>query len=260
MEREYLHRLGNALIRRSVCPYARQAWRDGQIQWLHLEVGAGINPIPARPSLYFALDKFLNSQDRVLLVLFSDEFMNHYEAHLAAKRLFLELAIAVNRVNAPDMCLDKILNIWINRFYSYLVQAHVPIEKPLIPCKRKNGTIDDALFVFVANPLFGINHPRFAPVPMLIVTYQSDIKIANINFPQVTDEINRAAIRRILSPFIETRSSGQVNVRSHIKQIPSLSQAHGQYLIDHLFQKGFYELPSPLPVAGTIVKGKSHPF
>ena len=254
-----LRRLGDDLTRRSVCPYARQAWRDDQIQWLRLPAGAGINPIPARHSLYRALEWFLNSQDKVLLFLYCDQFSNHIDAQLAAKRLFLELGIAADRVAAPDRPLQDVLKAWANRLYPYLAQAGLPIEIPLIACKRQHGAIDDTLFVFMANSLYGADHPRHAPAPILVVTYQSDIQAARSDHPEVTDRINTDAVRRILAPFTDPPSGAHL-ARSDAAKIPHpelpLSMAQSQLLIDRLFRKGLYELPSPALLSGAAVDFK----
>jgi hypothetical protein len=170
-----------------ICPFARQLAAAGGIEWHELQYGILADPIPTCSTLRSAFASFANSASSVLVVTFDEQFTTHDDAHLAAKRTFLEMGIATTCAADHRREPDEVRRIWLQRYWVALADRRACITEPTVLVRDQRRGVDVPYFVFMMNELYPIAHIRFSPRAMMIATKHADLAWARRTRP---DEVN----------------------------------------------------------------------
>lgn len=186
-----------------VCPFSGVAVIRDQINYVDLPSDTYAEPTALSAFLVIELDKLLNDPKKEMALLFMDaDFKTHDQAHLAAKKLLVELSLAgLILGNSPDTQVPNFKDKYWSLFKEELKHPRLKINKPSFGCSfdESGDPLDEkSLFCMALNPLYHPRHPRFSPHPVLALTKISTLKEAMDRDPTLEADITRRALLGIV--------------------------------------------------------------
>lgn len=240
-----------------ICPYARQAARDGTIQYAALKKGMAPTPERARKFLRQGMAQFLNGDKKVLIIVLEDNFPTIGDAHRSAKAIFREVGIVAGARAFPRESENQMVKMY-DQTYPQLLDPSFRVKRPLVPFRNGNNRKpDDLLFVFMMHPSYPKTHPRYAPFPIVVVNYNEDLERAISEHPEVSARITINGTVGIAQPHIPGVSIEELRRGSHAEIVYGLdgiregfaTTYHSaitpelQLLIAAIYKKTLFEFP-----------------
>lgn len=234
---------------RTVCPYATEAAVRNIIQYCNLP------DIPPDDPEFFrtictALLKFLDNEDQMgLIFLLPTDPVNHYDGILDANRIFIELLVAARFLHTRETNTEA-------RRAVFAEHGHA-LNEPCNILTPRLETFNGGCFLFAMNQLYNKEHPRFSPVPIVVVTRGNDLALAFALDQRKVRNIALAARRRLITAILPEEERQHVSIGiaddgdpdGKFKVVHNLQPTTPKHLIPALqralgkYGGNFYELP-----------------
>lgn len=176
--------------REHACPFAAEAEHGGQVQYV------SISELGPEVAIRQGVREFIASSKKALVLLFP-ESTHRLPLDMMIKRAvdyFTEAGAAMIETYNPGISRSEVKEIAEREFRSILEDPDSDII-PHIGHPEKGGMYT----IFMG--AYERPHPRWAPHPMLVLTWISDVEAAQLNTPLMVERIRERVFREFGAPY-----------------------------------------------------------
>lgn len=173
---------------RTICPFGTMSHRAEKSRYVQL-LHKGQERL-----VWLALRAFIQQEEQVLVFLLPPPDPLTWEAAgRAVHVVFEEIAIAMARINHPDMAVRRVRQEMLLRLAQVRLGQGVQLHQLAggVPNMERG-----MLFTIGLGPQYSSNHVRLAPHTMVACTWQGDVEKARADHPAVLRQIQAEMKRR----------------------------------------------------------------